>query len=265
MTCAEFLARLDAFVDDELDVADTLAADVHAATCRGCQARVSEARRLRELLRRQPQERAPEELRARILAAVRAERRRAARRRWALGAGVAAVVLTALGGALALRAARAPASLVARLVDTHRAYATLAAPAEFAASRPAEVEAWFRRRLGLAVPVADLAGAGLRLLGGRVVAIGDRQAAAALYAKGDVLLSVVVVPAAGGVPAPAGRRVTDRGREYWTDERQGVRTVVWADVAGRRPAVVALVSALAWDALFECADRLRTPRASPGA
>jgi len=59
MSCTEFESRLHPFVDGELDVAETLAAEAHAAECPGCRGRVAGERRFRQLLRRQPRESAP--------------------------------------------------------------------------------------------------------------------------------------------------------------------------------------------------------------
>ena len=47
-----------------------------------------------------------------------------------------------------------------------------------------------------------------------------------------------------------------RGQEYVTYERKGFRTVSWTD----GQAVYGLVSMLDYDALLECADRLREER-----
>ena len=76
-----------------------------------------------------------------------------------------------------------------------------------------------------------------------------------LYEKGRTLLSVFMVPG-GRDAALDGGRVSYRGHEYVTHERKGYRTVSWTD--GR--AVYGLVSMLGYDALLECADRLRAER-----
>jgi hypothetical protein len=74
-----------------------------------------------------------------------------------------------------------------------------------------------------------------------------------LYEKGHTLMSVFTVPASAAEAALAGTRVSYRGHDYLTLQRQGYRTVAWTD--GR--AVFGLVSMLSYDALLECADRLR--------
>lgn len=264
MICQDFATRLNAYVDGELDVSDMLAADTHAATCSACRNRAAGERRLRELLRRQLRETAPPELRARILSQVRRETVRAMRRRWLAGtAAAAAVVVVGLG--VLFTSGRPPAngaSVVARLVDTHSAYAQLEGPAEFASTAPADVEAWFRQRAGLRMTVPDYTPAGIRLVGGRVAAVAERQAAYVLYEKGHTLLSIFMVPLTQREHDVAGARLDFRGHEYVTQERKGFRTVTWTESAGDRTVVFGLVSMLDWNALLECADRLRAERAA---
>jgi len=86
----------------------------------------------------------------------------------------------------------------------------------------------------------------------------ERKAAYLLYEKGHTLLSVFMVPVGAQDALGEGRRVTYRGHEYRTHEVKGYRSVSWTD--GR--AVFGLVSMLDYDALLECADRLRVERAS---
>jgi hypothetical protein len=52
--------------------------------------------------------------------------------------------------------------------------------------------------------------------------------------------------------------VSFRGHDYVADERKGYRTVAWQD----GQTLFGLVSALDYEALLECADRLRIERAS---
>jgi hypothetical protein len=78
-----------------------------------------------------------------------------------------------------------------------------------------------------------------------------------LYEKGRTLLSVFIVPVPSAEATLRGDRVRYRGQEYLTYERKGFRTVSWTD----GQAVYGLVSMLDYDALLECADRLREERA----
>ena len=104
--------------------------------------------------------------------------------------------------------------------------------------------------------VPDYSPAGIRLVGARIAEADEQKAAYVLYEKGHVLLSIFMVPASGRAARLGGTRVAYRGSDYVTAEKRGYRTVSWTD----GQAVFSLVSALDYDALLECADRLRTER-----
>jgi hypothetical protein len=74
--------------------------------------------------------------------------------------------------------------------------------------------------------------------------------------KRRTLLSVFMVPVADRDATLPGRRVSYRDHDYMAYEHKGFRTVSW--VEGH--AVYGLVSILDYDALLECADRLRAER-----
>ncbi len=85
----------------------------------------------------------------------------------------------------------------------------------------------------------------------------EEKVAYLLYEKGHMLMSVFVLPNAAETGILPGKPASYRGHEYLTRERKSLRTVSWRD--GR--AVFSLVSMLDYDALLECADRLRAERA----
>jgi len=254
MNCQEFQTYLHAYVDNELGVDETLAVTTHIAECPGCRSLAEEERQFRQILRRQPRESAPAEFRARILSRVRRSARMAALRPWLLAPVAAAVVLVVV---FALPGARQSAPLVGELVDKHIAYAQIERPAEFSSSDRLEVEEWFRQRAELRVTVPDYSPSGIRLVGARIDVANERKAAYVLYEKGHTLLSVFMVPASGRDADLGGTRVSYLGHDYLTREWKGYRTVAWSD--GR--AVFGLVSMLDYEALLQCADRLRAERA----
>jgi anti-sigma factor RsiW len=150
---------------------------------------------------------------------------------------------------------RQASPLVADLVDKHIAYVQIDRPAELTSGNRNEVAEWFRSRASMRVTVPDYAPAGIRLLGARLADAQERKAAYLLYEKGRTLLSVFMVPAAGR-DALGGRRVAFRGYDYRAHERKGFRTVSWTD----GQTLYGLVSMLDYEALLECADRLRVER-----
>ncbi len=254
MNCIEFEARLHPYVDGELEMTDMAAADAHLAQCAECQGRMEQERQFRQLLRRQPRESAPPEFRALIRARVRRSARVAAIRPWLLGTAAAAAVLLVMSLLPGLRPGQA---LITDLVSKHITYTQIEQPAEFASQDARAVEAWFRQRAGLRVTVSDYSPSGIRLVGGRLAEADDHKAAYVLYEKGHTLMSVFLVPASAPAAALKGTRVSYRGHDYLTLERKGYNTVAWTD--GK--AVFGLVSMLGYDALLECADKLRLDRA----
>ena len=254
MNCSDARPRLAAYVDGELAVSESAAVEGHCLECRHCAALLGAEREFRHLLRRQPREAAPTELRARLRRRIRREAALVTGRRWL---PVSAVAVAAAIVVAVLLPARTPPSLVADLVDKHIAYAQLERPAEFASTDPREVAEWFRSRVGMRVTVPDYSPSGIQLTGARLADAQERKAAYLLYEKGRTLLSVFIVPVPGAEAALRGDRVRYRGQEYLTYERKGFRTVSWTD----GQAVYGLVSMLDYDALLECADRLREERA----
>ena len=255
MNCLELQASLHPYVDGELGVNETVAAQAHVAECARCRSLALRERQFRQLLRRQPGEAAPAELRAGILSRVRRSARAATLRKWLVIPALAAAMLVAL---LVVPRGREPAPLVGELVDKHIAYAQIERPAEFASSDRREVEQWFRQRAELRVTVPDYSPSGIRLVGARIAVAKERKAAYILYEKGRTLLSVFLVPASGRDADLRGTRVSYRAHDYLTREWKGYRTVAWTD--GR--AIFGLVSMLDYEALLECADRLRAERAN---
>jgi anti-sigma factor RsiW len=107
------------------------------------------------------------------------------------------------------------------------------------------------------VTVPDYSPSGIRLAGARLTEAHERKVAYLLYEKGWTLLSVFMVPVSASDAALPGRKVSYRDQDYVAYERKGFRTVSWSD----GQAVYGLVSVLDYDALLECADRLRAERA----
>ena len=254
MNCIELEARLHPYVDGELEMNETVAAEAHLAQCGDCQGAVERERRFRQLLRRQPRESARPEFRALIRARIRRSARGTAFRPWLVGAAAAAAVLLVVA---LLPGLRPGPSLVSDLVGKHITYAQIEQPAEFASQDPRAVEAWFRQRADLRVTVSDYSPSGIRLVGGRLAEADHSKAAYVLYEKGHTLMSVFMAPASARGAELSGARVSYRGHDYLTLEQRGYNTVAWTD--GK--AVFGLVSTLDYDALLECADRLRLDRA----
>jgi predicted anti-sigma-YlaC factor YlaD len=104
MTCDS--ARLDEYLDGELDPTSRAGVEAHLAACEPCRAELERSSRLDSLLRRVPGGAPPDA--ERFLAEVRSRSRRPSPLRWAAAAAAALLL-----GAVALYAASRPASIEA--------------------------------------------------------------------------------------------------------------------------------------------------------
>ena len=266
MTCQELRACLDAHLDGELDLPLSLAADEHLAFCVGCQWAYARERELRALVRtRFPREEAPAALRERIWGAlVQAEGGAPirAQRRWLyLAVPVAALVLVALGVGLWQRSTAPP--VMRELVAKHAMYSRLDAPAEIASASREAVSGWFKGKVRFDVAVPDFSPSGIRLVGGRLADLSDRQVAYLLYEKGRNLVSLFAFPGRG-LALPRGGRASGGDERFYVARVNGAEVVVWT----QGPLAYALVSSLDRESLLECADtvwRLVHSRTPPGA
>ncbi len=266
MNCQELRGWLGAHLDGELPPERSLAADGHLAFCMACQWAYAKEREVKALLRaRLAREPAPAALRERIRAALktadRAERRRTVRRRLAWAAPAAALALLALG--VGLWQARTPPPVIRELVAKHVMYSRVEAPAEVASASQEAVSGWFKGRVRFDVAVPDFSPSGIRLVGGRLADLSDRQVAYLLYEKGRSLISLFAFPSRGiALPARGWVRAGD-GQFYVTDLK-GVEVVIWT----QGELAYALVSSLDREALLECAEtvwRLVASGKPPGA
>jgi anti-sigma factor RsiW len=266
MTCQELRACLGAHLDGELELERSLAADEHLAFCMACQWAYARERELRALLRtRLLREPAPAALGERVRAALRRAGRRerwdAARRSWRWAVPAAALVLLTLG--VGLWATRAPTPVIGELVAKHLMYSRLDAPAEIVSNNQEAVSGWFRARVRFDVAVPDFSPSGIRLVGGRLADLSDRQVAYLLYEKGRSLVSLFAFPRRGlALPATGQVRVGDA--RFYVTEHRGAEVVLWT----QGELAYALVSPLDRESLLECADavwQLVRSRKPPGA
>jgi anti-sigma factor (TIGR02949 family) len=266
MTCEELRTVFQAYVDRELPVGDMLAAEHHLTFCMACQWRYAVERDFRTALRQKaPRERAPAELEARVRGAVRAvDRRRRLRTsvRWlSVPAAIAALALLILWGQNPRGEQTQTPPLVAELVGKHLMYSRLDAPAEITTSDRRAVAGWFGQRVRFEVPVPDFSPSGIRLLGGRLSELGDREVAYLLYEKGRNLVSFLAFPRKG-LTFPQTEWVTYEGNTYVATHFRGYEVVLWSD----GDMAYALISGLSRDSLLECATAaLRERLAAPSA
>jgi len=216
--------RTSAYLDGELDAAESANAERHIAGCAECQSLVLAAERASEALRA-PAARlgAPPHLKAEI--ARRLAREAATptprpsmrpRDRFWLGAGVGAGA-TALAASLALVAAplAISESWTTQLADAHVRALMDGATIQVASSNHHTVKPWFAGRAPLSPPVHDFAAQGFPLAGGRVDTIGGRRAAVVVYRHGAHEIDLFVWPKPA-LLRPAATERRGYGLRTWT-------------------------------------------------
>jgi anti-sigma factor RsiW len=201
MTHDEVRSLLDAYIDDELDLAAGLAVEAHLHGCPECTEWLAERRSLIGQLHaaalRYP---LPPDLNARISAQQRSERRRVRFQPQWFGA-IAAGLIVAIGGFLLGQSwPRAP-DLRAELLSASVRAVLSTHPVDVLSSDHHTVKPWLSSQLPFSPPVPELTEQGEALLGARVDYLGSTRVAALVYQHGHHQINVYVWPRSAMVRA----------------------------------------------------------------
>jgi anti-sigma factor RsiW len=157
-----------------------------------------------------------------------------------IAAAVALMVLGGIGGWAARELtgplSSLPPGAVARLItaDAITAYRTFSVevrhPVEVDAGREAHLVQWLSKRLGRRIVVPDLAAAGFRLMGGRLLPAEDGPAAQFMYENDNAeRLTLYLRASVGGETAFRYHEEGGIGAFYWSDEGFGYAITGKAD------------------------------------
>ena len=170
-----------------------------------------------------------------------AQQRRHGRRHLAqIAAAVCLIVVGGIGGWAARDftgpVGSLPPGAVARMItaDAIAAYRTFSVevrhPVEVDAGQEAHLVQWLSKRLGRQLVVPDLAAAGFRLMGGRLLPAGDGPAAQFMYENGNgERLTLYLRTGVGGETAFRYHEEGGIGAFYWSDEGFGYAIAAKAD------------------------------------
>lgn len=206
MNCQYAKMHLMAYLDDELDVTDTLQVEQHLSDCKECGAAREEALSLRSLLR-DPElySKPPEALANRIKFAVRQSAKQETAPafppiyRWV--AAAAALIAMVSVGAFLNRSSHQEL-LASEIVDSHVRSLQPGHLIDVPSSDRHTVKPWFQGKLDFSPAVPDLSTQGWTLVGGRLDYLDNRPVAALVYQRGKHDINVYIWPSGkdgGGV------------------------------------------------------------------
>jgi len=202
MTHDEVRSLLDAYIDDELELATGVAVEAHLRGCAECTAWLAERRTLVAQLHaaalRYP---VPGDLEARIGAQLRTQDRRYKIQPQWFGA-IAAGLIVAIGGFLLGHSWPRPADLRSELVSASVRAMLGPHPIDVVSSDHHTVKPWLSGQLPFSPPVPELAAQGDTLLGGRVDYLGSARVAALVYQHGHHQINVYIWPRGALAEAP---------------------------------------------------------------
>jgi anti-sigma factor RsiW len=215
-----------AYLDGELDPANSLAVARQIAADPALAGEVESIQALREAVREKfPPEPVPSQLRSNIEAAVGRITRKPAHPSWQVLA--ASVVLSlALGSASTwITLHRATNSQVAEsVVDSHMRGLMAQQPTDITSSDRHTVKPWFSGRIPQSPQVIDLNKDGFPLIGGRVDVIDTMPVATLVYGRRAHIISLSAIPATSSSQAVSPRKAikgynlvqwSEDGVDYW--------------------------------------------------
>ena len=208
MTHEETQLLLDAFLDDELDVATASAVDAHAQDCERCMVWVTDRRRLRARLQAAPlRHEMPDAIRSRLRKQMPQTSPRArVLDSWPRAA--AAGIVLAVGGWLIGHSLPHPTVLADELVSAHVRSVLSLHSIDVVSSDHHTVKPWLSGQLPFSPPVPELSEQVDTLLGARVDYLDHTRVAALVYQHGRHHVDVFVWPTSSDrLPVPSAAAV----------------------------------------------------------
>ena len=213
---------LHAYVDGELDLANTRETERHLQSCADCRGTEKAIRELRATLTKESTAyRAPAHLRRNVRTALRREARSTQQTLspWLMFATGAAFAALVLGFALlqTTRAARTDA-IVSQVVANHVRSLLAAQLVDVVSSDQHTVKPWFDGKIDFAPEVRDLAASGFPLVGGRLDYLDGKTVAALVYKRNKHPINLFITPAP-----------TNRSASPTATNRRGYNVVAWTN------------------------------------
>jgi len=221
VSCHDFEALLNPYIDGELPVTEVLVVERHLADCLVCRSQHEALEKLRAEIAASRLDYLPP---PRLADRVEASRPRAPRARhpWWWGAGglaAAALVLILTVPRMALR----PDTTGREVLDAHLGSLLASHLVDVPSSDRHTVKPWFQGKVAFSPDVPDLTDQGFALVGGRLDVIRQQRAVALVYKRREHVINVFIAENRAGSPSGSesqsqGYNVvswTDRGLSYW--------------------------------------------------
>ena len=222
MTCGDFEDRVDPFLDNELDLAESQEIQRHVEQCSNCETLYATRLAVRQSLQN-PGVRfvPPADLRDQIHAGLLKEIRptRPQRTSWLPAfqlpnwlvpslAGAAVVLVVWLGSNIFLTQGRSSGlltgTIAAQLVSDHLRSLLANHLIDVVSTDEHTVKPWFAGKLSFSPPVFDLSDQGFKLLGGRLDYLDDHEIAAVVFQHKQHYINLFVWPKSLSVHLPEG-------------------------------------------------------------
>jgi anti-sigma factor RsiW len=236
MPCDLERAKLDAYLDGELTLAETSQVATHLRTCPACAADAVERTQLKRAVAIAGQRYAPSAgFRERIAQKSTAKPRRQANWYWKLVAAPAIVVLLiSLATSLYVRRETTRRQRVySELIDLHVAALAASTPVDVVSSDRHTVKPWFQGKIPFTFNLPELQGTDFALLGGRVSYLAQTPGAQLIYQVRKHEISVFIFQDRAGETSALPSEVTNAlsfNVENWT--QNGLHYFVVGDVNG---------------------------------
>lgn|ERR1700733_8165848 len=198
MICERWQDKLDAYVDDALDVfsADDLAGlEDHLRTCSSCSAVVLHRLQLKRATRAAATRYAPSPgFRLRVEKSIHTERKPAWTTEWLPRLAAAAALIVLVAGSVQLWTRHAAhQEAVARILDLHVATIASANPVDVVSTDRHTVKPWFQGKIPFTFNLPELNNSPYKLLGGKLVYLQNKPGAQLLFELRKHELSVFVL------------------------------------------------------------------------
>lgn len=201
MNCVETQRLLHAYIDAELETANSLEVEKHLQECHACAKDYHDYQTLRTALREGPLYfHAPELLQKRIISSVRRESRppglaRLTSRPWLSAAAVLFIALLGIWGLMRLWPTPAENNALAQAVLADHVRSLMVNHlVDVPSSNKHTVKPWFDGKLDFSPPVIDLTAQGFPLVGGRLDYLDNQTVAAIVYKRRSHIINLFVWP-----------------------------------------------------------------------